>query len=105
MAARRGVEVGGTSRRITEADVETFDYLVAMDAENLRDVEALVEQAGADGDEPAVHLLREFDPEAAGDLEVPDPYFGGPQGFDNVHDLVERSARGLLEHLRERHAL
>ena len=105
VAARRGVEVRGRSRRVTEADVHDFDYLVAMDADNLREVEALLARAGVDGDGPRAHLLREFDPSARGDLEVPDPYFGGPQGFDVVHDLVERSARGFLDHLRRRHDL
>ena len=105
VAARRGVEVTGSSRRVTESDVATFDYLVAMDADNLRAVEALVDRAAVEGPVPATHLLREFDPEASGELEVPDPYFGGPRGFDNVHDLVERSARGLLEHLRQEHDL
>lgn len=107
-ATRRGVQVTGTSRRVTEADVAEFDYLVAMDADNLREVEALIEATSVDGDGPAAHLLREFDPEVGtdpGDLEVPDPYFGGPRGFDDVHDLVERSARGLLEFLREEHGL
>ncbi len=105
VAARRGVEVRGSSRRVTEADVHDFDYVVAMDADNLREVEGLMARAGADGSGPQAHLLREFDSSADGDLEVPDPYFGGPQGFDIVHDLVERSARGLLEHLQRRHDL
>lgn len=105
VAARRGVEVSGTSRQVAEADVEAFDYLVAMDADNLRKVERLIENAGIGGGAPDAFLLREFDPEAGGDLEVPDPYFGGPDGFDNVHDLVERSARGLLEHLKQEHGL
>lgn len=105
VAARRGVDVTGTSRQVTRQDAAEFDYLVAMDADNLREVEVLVDGAGLDGDGPATHLLREFDPEAEGDLEVPDPYFGGPHGFDNVHDLVDRSARGLLEHIREAHDL
>ena len=48
-----------------------------------------------------VRLLREFDPSAAGgDLDVPDPYFGGPDGFADVFDMVERACAGLLEHLR-----
>ena len=105
VAARRGVEVSGTSRKVTRRDAVEFDYLVAMDADNLREVEALVDRANLDGDGPATHLLREFDPESDGDLEVPDPYFGGPQGFDNVHDLVERSARGLLAFLKTEHEL
>jgi protein-tyrosine phosphatase len=52
-----------------------------------------------------VHLLRSFDPEAGSDLEVPDPYFGGVTGFEDVHDMVERACRGLLDHIRAEHAL
>lgn len=102
VAARRGVEVRGASRRITAEDVSEFDYLIAMDGENRREVERLV--ARSDGD-PGVHLLREFDPESGPDAEVPDPYYGGPRGFEDVHDLVDRSARGLLRHLIEIHGL
>ena len=100
-ARRRGVEVAGRSRRVTGADIETFD-LVVMDAENLRNVERLVAGNGAT---PRAVRLREFDPEAEGDLDVPDPYFGGPRGFEEVHEMVERAARGLLEHIRREHGL
>ena len=54
---------------------------------------------------PSCTLLREFDPEAHGDLDVPDPYYGGERGFESVHDMVERACRTLLEHLRARHGL
>ena len=49
-----------------------------------------------------VHLLREFDPASAGapDLDVPDPYYGGDDGFEHVLDLVEAACRGLLDELR-----
>jgi protein-tyrosine phosphatase len=102
VAARRGVMVQGSSRRIESADTHDFDYLVAMDGDNRREVERLVDRTGAS---PGVFLFREFDPEADGALEVPDPYFGGPTGFEDVHDLVERSARGLLSYLVEEHGL
>lgn len=105
VAARRGVDVRGSSRGITEADVRTFDYLVAMDRDNLRNVEALIQRVGADGGAPQACLFREFDAEAGDSLEVPDPYFGGPRGFDEVHDLVERSAEGFLRFLKQRHRL
>lgn len=101
-ARRRGVEVAGRSRRVTGADIEAFDYLVVMDGENLRNVERLLAGNGA-GPQPV--RLREFDPEAGGDLDVPDPYFGGPRGFEEVHEMVERAARGLLEHIRREHGL
>lgn len=102
VAARRGVEVAGESRRLRPEDVAAFDYLVVMDDENRRAVERLVAASPATAE---VRMLRDFDPQADGDADVPDPYFGGPDGFENVHDLVERSARGLLEHLIERHQL
>jgi protein-tyrosine phosphatase len=102
VAAQRGVRVAGASRQITPGDLDAFDYLIVMDQANREGVERLTRRAS---DPPPVRLLREFDPEADGDLEVPDPYYGGPGGFENVHDLVERSARGLLDHLRERHDL
>lgn len=100
-AQRRGVTVGGVSRRVTAADVDAFDYLVVMDADNLREVRRLTGGREA----PTVVRLREFDPQASGDLDVPDPYFGGPDGFDRVHDIVERSARGLLAHIRREQGL
>lgn len=102
VARRRGVTVAGTSRRVTPQDVAAFDYLVVMDEDNRRAVERLVASSPADAE---VRLFREFDPEAGGDVEVPDPYFGGPDGFEIVHELVERSARGLLEHLADRYGL
>ena len=102
VAARRGVTVRGSSRQIVPDDLAAFDYVIVMDRENLGNVEALAREGPG---RAAVHLLREFDPEADGDLEVPDPYFGGPSGFEDVHDLVERSAEGLLDHIRTEHDL
>jgi protein-tyrosine phosphatase len=102
VARRRGIRMEGTSRKVTEEDLEVFDYLVVMDHANRREVERLKDGAPASAE---VRLFREFDPEANGELEVPDPYFGGPDGFENVHDLVERSARGLLDYLTDRHGL
>jgi protein-tyrosine phosphatase len=74
-----------------------------MDADNLERVTAVARENGANGNRIA--LLRDFDPESAPGDEVPDPYFGGERGFEEVHDMVERACRGLLAHLRERHAL
>lgn len=102
VARERGVDVSGVSRRVTGADVEGFDYLIVMDEQNRRDVETLLDGVP---DAAEVRLLREFDPEHDGDLDVPDPYFGGGRGFETVHDIVERSTRALLDHLRRTHGL
>jgi protein-tyrosine phosphatase len=98
-ARERGVMLDGAARQITRHDFEDFDLLLAMDRENLHDVRAV---APDDASRAKVRLLREYDPEAvaAGDLDVPDPYHGGPAGFERVLDLVEAACRGLLADLR-----
>ncbi len=94
-ARRRGIPLSGCARRVEPADFERFDLIVAMDRENVRDLRAVAPDAEA---EEKVRLLREFDPASDGapDLDVPDPYYGGPDGFDEVLDLVEAACRGLL---------
>ena len=70
-----------------------------MDAANLRDLQLL---AQGEPQEAKVRLLREFDPNAAelGDLDVPDPYYGGPGGFDEVFEMVLAACEGLLAEVR-----
>lgn len=98
-ALARGVEVTGRSRQLVGQDLQRFDYVIAMDAENQREIEALHAAAGGTA---RVHRLREWDPERSGP-DVPDPYYGGARGFEEVHDIVERSCAALLDHLlRER---
>ena len=99
VALARGVEVAGRSRQLSARDLRDFDYVIAMDAENLQEVEALHATVGGTA---RVHRLREWDPEGGGP-DVPDPYYGGARGFEDVHDIVERSCAALLDHLlRER---
>ena len=100
VARSRGVELSGRSRRLLPRDFERFDFVITMDAE----IQESVERArGANGSHATVQLLRSYDPEADDDSDVPDPYYGGPRGFEHVHDLVERSCTALLDHIvRER---
>jgi protein-tyrosine phosphatase len=101
VARRRGVELTGSSRQLTVDDLRGFDYVIAMDAENLAEIQAL---GSALPDGARVHRLREWDPDAD-HPDVPDPYYGGPRGFEDVHDMVERACTALLNHvLRERGA-
>jgi protein-tyrosine phosphatase len=98
-AARRGVTLAGSARQVRPSDFEDFDLLLAMDRDNLAELRALAPDAAA-GEK--VRMLREFDPASAGapDLDVPDPYYGGAQGFETVLDQVEAACRGLLDTLR-----
>ncbi len=99
-AERRGIRLQGAARQLTREDLDRFDLVLCADAANVRDVMDLV---GTDADRRAkVHLLREFDPVAvaAGDLDVPDPYTGGPEGFDIVLDQVIAACEGVLANVR-----
>ncbi|MDX2132571.1 MAG: low molecular weight protein-tyrosine-phosphatase [Planctomycetota bacterium] len=78
-------------------DFEAFDLLVAMDRENLRGL------ARIDAPRERVRLLRSFDPAMAGlpevHLDVPDPYYGGDEGFDRMHQMIVAACAGMLERL------
>jgi len=98
-AARRGIVLEGAARQIRPADFEAYDLVLAADRENLRDLRRIA----PDGTQEKIRLLRSFDPASRdGDLDVPDPYYGGPDGFEEVLDLVEAACRGLLEDVRPR---
>jgi low molecular weight protein-tyrosine phosphatase len=96
-ATRRGVPMRGTAKQFRRADFGRFDMVLAMDEENARALRRLAPDDEARG---KVRLLRSFDPAAGGNLAVPDPYYGGPEGFSRVFDMVEAACRGLLDHLR-----
>lgn len=95
-AASKGLTLEGTASQITPADFARFDLVLVMDRSNLRDVRAL---APDESSRDKVRLYREFDPDADHD-EVPDPYDGGEDGFHAVVDIVLRTARGVVEHVR-----
>lgn len=105
-AAARGIATRGVARQVTVEDFETFDLLLAMDAENHRNLRALAPHPQAAA---KVRMLREFDPTiasggagtGAASLDVPDPYYGGADGFGRVLDLVEAACAGLLAELRD----
>ena len=97
VAARHGITVNGRARKVRPDDLQSFDLVVAMDRENLEDLENL---ADAHGSRARLHLLREFDSRRTGD-DVPDPYYGGPNGFETVYHMVRRSCEGLLETLAD----
>ncbi len=99
-ARHRGIELDSIARQVRQEDLDDFDLVVAADAQNRSD---LLRLAGDDpGRRAKVRLLREFDPASvqSGDLDVPDPYYGGADGFDHVLDVVEAGCHGLLDEIR-----
>jgi protein-tyrosine phosphatase len=96
-ARRRGLTLEGATRQVRPEDFRDFDLLIALDRSNLRE---LLARAPDEEAAEKVRLLREFDPAADGDLDVPDPYYGGDRGFETVLDMVEAACRGLIDELR-----
>lgn len=97
VAAQNGLHYGGTARQVNRRDFDDFDYLIAMDRDNRAMLNRLARRTEH---QEKIHLMREFDPESPPDAEVPDPYYGGNDGFEKTYQIVERASRGLLEALQ-----
>lgn len=98
-AARRGIDISAQrARQVTLNDFATFDYVLAMDRDNLGN---LMRAAPRDAHDRIGLFLRFASTPALED--VPDPYYGGPDGFDHVFDLVHDASGGLLRHIRAHH--
>jgi len=100
-AAQRGIPLVGAAARFDAEDFVRFDWVLAMDGANKSD---LLARAPTEQDAAKVVLLREWDAQSDGphDLDVPDPYYGGASGFDDVLDICLRSCQALLDDLEAR---
>jgi protein-tyrosine phosphatase len=97
---RRGIDISDLrARGVAAADFEAFDLILAMDDENIEDL-----RSRADPRHHAkIHLFMEYALGESGRI-VPDPYYGGPIGFERVLDMIEEAAEGLIRRLRNRTA-
>jgi protein-tyrosine phosphatase len=96
-ASLRGLDISSQrARRITPEDCQNFDYILTMDEENYYMVSSLCRGSAV------VRPFLDFAADSP-EREVPDPYYGGPEGFERVLDLVEEASEGLLEDIRGRH--
>ena len=94
VAAEYGLDYTGRSRLFTRRDFDEFDLIIVMDRSNRSSLERL---ARGDADLEKIHMLREFDPQGGPNADVPDPYYGGINGFHEAYHLVERSTQNLLQ--------
>jgi len=90
VAEENGIEIFHSGRQLNIRDFFDFDHILAMDNSNLSDILSL-KPAGATAE---IHLMRDFDPNQD-NAEVPDPYYGGKKGFQNVFDILDRSIDGF----------
>lgn len=99
-ALRRGIDLSGLRGRQAESeDISAFDYVLAMDSENLENLRAI-----AGGHESKIRLFMEYS-SRFDERDVPDPYYGGANGFERVLDMIEDACEGLLRELRRAHSL
>jgi protein-tyrosine phosphatase len=91
-AARRGIVLDSRARQVRDDDFERFDHILASDRQNLAYLVSRAPKLAR----AKLALLRSFDPTAGPHAEIPDPYYGGESGFDEVLDMCERACAGLL---------
>lgn len=99
-AERNGLALNHQARQFTEEDFRQFDYIVAMDSANFGHIVSMTSQAAM---QAKVHKMRDFDTADFKGTNVPDPYFGGERGFQEVYDILDRCTANLLDSiLKER---
>lgn len=93
-ARRRDIDISGLgARQFSRDDFHAFDYILSMDYGNLRDIRAME----PDAHKAHIELFLAFAGMPQG--EVPDPYYGGDQGFEDVLDMIDAASRGLIKHI------
>ncbi len=102
IAGANGIQLVHQGRQINVRDFDEFDYILAMDEDNLHSLKQIHDP---DSDPRArLMLMREFDPEP-GPMNVPDPYFGGEDGFLQVYEILDRSCDALLKFIQHNHQI
>ncbi|NOQ40608.1 MAG: low molecular weight phosphotyrosine protein phosphatase [Anaerolineales bacterium] len=96
VAAERGLVYSGRAKQFKRDDFARFDLIIAMDKANRQSLQGWAVTTEQDN---KIHLMREFDSQGEPNLDVPDPYYGGPDGFVSTFEIVKRSCEGLLEEL------
>lgn len=100
---KNNVPIDGSSRAVTESDFSNFDYLLAMDESNWEDLQSRCPSPSFEN--RIKHMLTYQMEDHIPGLNVPDPYYGGIDGFEQVFELLLDSCRGFLEHVRKEHKI
>ena len=102
IARENGIDLDSYGRKAISDDFAEFDYIIAMDQNNFADMRRL--DGSSKKDAAKLYLMRDFDEIGKGQ-DVPDPYYGGDEGFNYVFELLDRSCRNLIEKIREENKL
>ncbi|MEJ2485900.1 MAG: low molecular weight phosphotyrosine protein phosphatase [Anaerolineales bacterium] len=98
VAAQNGLQYDGRAKQFQEDDYDRFDFIIPQDQDNLRNLRWL---ARGPADEAKLFTMRTFDPLGSSNEGVPDPYYGGADGFQTTFEIVRRSCQGLLDALEK----
>ncbi|MEJ2510384.1 MAG: low molecular weight phosphotyrosine protein phosphatase [Anaerolineales bacterium] len=98
VAAQNGLQYDGRAKQFQEDDYDRFDFIIPQDQDNLRNLRWL---ARGPADEAKLFTMRTFDPLGSSNDGVPDPYYGGADGFQTTFEIVRRSCQGLLDALEK----
>jgi protein-tyrosine phosphatase len=93
VAQEKGFQYTGKARQFKRDEFDQHDLIIVMDGSNHR----ILKGWASPEQNKKIRMMREFDSQAKGDLDVPDPYYGGLDGFDKTFEIVKRSCQGLLE--------
>ena len=96
-ARNKGIKLTSRAQQIEAGDIRRFDLVLAMDRSNLETMQYLCSPEIA---AKKLRLFRSFDPEADGDMDVPDPYYGRDDGFEHVFQIVHRTCPPILEYVK-----
>lgn len=97
VAQNHGIHLTHKARQLSFGDFYDFHYIVAMDSRNLEDI--ISEKPVNDDHRAKIVMMREYDPQAD-EMDVPDPYYGGVDGFENVYQMLHRSCQNLLDEVK-----
>ena len=93
VAQEKGFQYTGKARQYKRREFDQHDLIIVMDRSNLQ----ILSSWASPEEEKKIHMMREFDPQGSANLDVPDPYYGGLDGFAKTFEIVKRSCQGLLE--------
>ena len=102
IAEQHGIDLDSYGRKVINEDFNEFDYILAMDSSNHSDLRRMPSSSGNGA--AKLYLMRDFDDFGKGH-DVPDPYYGGDDGFSYVFELLDRSCENLLEQIKKDHHL
>jgi len=101
-ASKYGIKINHRGRQVNRTDFRDFDYILAMDEHNLRNLNSLKERLNFP--EKNIFLMRDFVPDWQG-MSVPDPYYGGDEGFEEIYRILDEAIDGFLEKIKVTHQL